>query len=132
MNVSLIIFIYLLSFIFLIQKGMVEHNGECKPFDFCPSLYNSTPETTSTPTGSNCNNNNNGREEVRTTETPAIGLPQPQYLSVPNWQSCTDTKWSEDCSFSFHCLPAEKPAACLEDSWSQLHAIDDWAPLESC
>ena len=19
---------------------MVEHNGECKPFDFCPSLYN--------------------------------------------------------------------------------------------
>ena len=24
---------------------MVEHNGECKPFDFCPSLYTSSSET---------------------------------------------------------------------------------------
>ena len=108
---------------------MVEHNGECKPFDFCLSLYNSTSETTSTPTGSNCN----GRGEISTTETPAIRLPAPQYVSVWNWQDCADTKWSEDCSFSFHCLPAEKPAACQEDSWSQLNAIEDaYDRLESC
>ena len=25
---------------FRIPKGMVEHNGQCKPFDFCSSLYN--------------------------------------------------------------------------------------------
>ena len=108
---------------------MVEHNGECKPFDFCPSLYNSIPETTSAPTGSNCN----GLEHSPTTEPPANRLPAPQYVSVWNWQTCADTKWSEDCSFSYHCLPAEKPAACQEDSWSQLNAIEDaYDQLESC
>ena len=98
---------------------MVEHNGECKPFDFCPTLYSSTPETTAIPTGPNCN----GREE------PAIGLPAPEYLSVPNWQECTAITFSEDCSHNYLCLLPQKPANCLEDSWSQLH---DLAELESC
>ena len=78
---------------------MVEHNGECKPFDFCPSLYGSTPETASTATGPICN----GRIDA------ALKLSQPEYLSIPNWQDCTGIKWAQDCSASFHCRPAEKP-----------------------
>jgi hypothetical protein len=53
----------------------------------------------------------------------SLALLPPQYLSVPQWQSCVGkmTKGSAE----FICLPAKKPDNCLGASWQSLLTLDE-------
>ena len=49
-----------------------------------------------------------------------IGLGAPPYLSVPQWQNCTDRQSPDSSDHIEHCLPREKPSSCPDSSWDSL------------
>lgn len=50
--------------------------------------------------------------------TCLAGIP-PKYLSVPNWESCTDTYYKKGAEFA--CLPDTRPSNCPKSSWKKLN-----------
>ena len=55
-----------------------------------------------------------------TSNQETIGLGAPPYLSVPQWQNCTDRQSPESSDHIEHCLPREKPSSCPDSSWDSL------------
>lgn len=50
---------------------------------------------------------------------PAWSMMPPQYLSVPQWQSCSSTVTKGTAQFA--CLPSKKPKNCPMSSWKMLN-----------
>jgi len=55
------------------------------------------------------------------------GALPPAYLTIPNWKHCAGEK--EMGTWTAHCIPAEKPPACPEASWTELKEKTKW---ENC
>jgi hypothetical protein len=54
----------------------------------------------------------------------------PSYLSVPRFQDCLGDK--NMGTFTVWCLPAVKPANCLDGSWQELQNLDKTEPFFPC
>ena len=61
--------------------------------------------------------------EDTVTRRPLIGMGAPAYLDVPKLQDCLVFK--NFGTYSFHCLPAARPAKCPKASWKKLVTDDD-------
>jgi len=50
-----------------------------------------------------------------------VGLPAPEYLSVPGFKSCLGSQ--DHGSWTGYCLPLSKPKSCFDESWAKLKKL---------
>jgi len=93
----------------------------CKPAEIpeaCPvdswlQLYGECGVADFEPCPKNCDEEN--REILA-----SVLYPEMAYLKVKDFDNCTGSKLNDSGRGSEHCEPAEKPEACLSDSWERL------------
>lgn len=63
-------------------------------------------------------------------DTPAIGMPAPRYLQVPDFQQCLASE--QQGSYSTWCLLAQRPDSCPQASWQQLQQLPVGQQVPAC
>ncbi len=67
---------------------------------------------------------------IASAEESAVAVPAPKYLEIEDFGKCLASK--DMSTWTAWCLPAQKPEACPEESWKQLHRLTGNDKVPEC